>query len=77
MATLTATARAHAARLSLTDAPWTVRPHSEPRGRQHPWLWSCDTAGCERGGQGVNEGDAHQQAADHHLNQHGNQEDSP
>lgn len=67
MATPSATALAHAARLGLTAAPWTVRPHPESQSRQCPWLWRCDAAGCERGGQGVNE------AATHHLNQHANQ----
>jgi hypothetical protein len=77
MTELTATALAHAARLGLTDAPWTVRPHPEPRNRQHPWLWACDIDGCERAGNGVNAIDAHHTAASHYLNQHANQEDSP
>jgi hypothetical protein len=66
-----ATSLAQGARHGLRpDAPWTVRAHPEPQGRQHPWLWSCDTTGCQTGGPAVNEGDAHQQAAEHHLNTH-------
>lgn len=66
----TATTLAHAALLGLIDAPWTVRPHPEPRGRQHPFLWACDQTDCEGGGAGVSELDAHHAAATHHLNQH-------
>lgn len=66
----TATDLAQAARLGLITAPWAVRPHPQSRGRQHPWLWSCTHPGCQVGGQGVNEGDAHQQAAEHHLTTH-------
>ncbi|MFG3205314.1 hypothetical protein [Streptomyces sp. NPDC048192] len=65
-----ATELASAAHLSLWNAPWTVRPHPEPQGRQHPWLWSCTTARCVFSGVGVSEPDAHQQAADHHLRAH-------
>lgn len=70
MAEPTATSLAHSARLGLWAAPWTVRQHPQPRGRQHPWLWACDTAGCTAAGAGVNETDAHQQGAEHHLAQH-------
>jgi hypothetical protein len=66
----TATSLAHAARLGLWPAPWTVRPHPEPHGRQHPWLWKCDTTDCEAGGAGVSEPDAHHAAATHHLARH-------
>lgn len=66
----TASALAHSARLGLITAPWTVRLHPEPQGRQCPWLWRCDVADCEHGGQGVNETDAHHQAAGHHLSKH-------
>lgn len=66
----TATELAQAAQLRLWPAPWTVRPHPEPAGRQHPWRWACTTAGCTTGGAGVNEGDAHQQAATHYTRQH-------
>ncbi|MEU8893969.1 hypothetical protein [Streptomyces sp. NPDC048442] len=62
---------AQAARLGLLAAPWTVRPHPEPADRQHPWLWSCTTPGCPTAGAAVNEGNAHQQAADHHTREHG------
>lgn len=68
----TATTLAHSAILGVIDAPWTVRLHPDPRGRQHPFLWACDTAGCEAAGVGVNELDAHHAAATHHLNQHAN-----
>lgn len=66
----TATSLAHSTHLGLIDAPWTVRPHPESHGRQHPYLWSCDRSDCESGGVGVNPIDAHHAAAVHHLNQH-------
>jgi hypothetical protein len=70
MAEPTATSLAHSAHLGLIDAPWTVRPHPEPRNRHHPWLWACDWADCTRAGAGVNPIDTHHTAAVHYLNQH-------
>jgi hypothetical protein len=66
----TATDLAHSALLDLWSAPWTVRPHPEPRGRQYPWLWACDHPDCEAAGPGVSELDAHHAAATHHLTRH-------
>lgn len=70
MPTPTATALAQAAHLGLRQMPWTVRPHPEPRSRQHPWLWACDTPDCTGAGVGVSGLDAHQAAATHHLSKH-------
>jgi hypothetical protein len=56
--------------LGLREAPWSVRRHSEPRGRQISWLWSCMMPGCVTGGGGVNEVDAHAHAAEHYIRNH-------
>lgn len=68
-----ATRLAIAAQLRLWPAPWTVRHHPEPADRQHPWLWNCTTTDCDTAGTGVNESDAHQQAAEHHIRDHTSQ----